>query len=323
YHAYCQRGQCENFIKDFKNAVQADRLSCSTFAANFFRLLEHAAAYVLVHALRTHVAPYAPTLGTAQFETLRLVLIVAACYVAGNSLFALGYLLDPGGIDHARAGSFGDAFFFSIQTMATIGYGQMVPHSLFANVLVMIEALVGVLGFALMTGLIFAKISRPSARVLFSRVAIITQRDGIPSLLFRMANARGNQVVEAQVHLVLTRDEITREGEPFRRLHDLELTRRQHALFTMTWTAVHPITAQSPLADATPASLAAADTEIIVSLIGFDETFAQTVHARYSYTARDIVWRGQFVDVLSRLPDGQRRIDYPRVHDVFRVDPVR
>jgi inward rectifier potassium channel len=253
----------------------------------------------------------------------RLVLIVAACYVAGNSLFALGYLLDPGGIDHARAGSFGDAFFFSIQTMATIGYGHMVPHSLFANVLVMIEALVGVLGFALMTGLIFAKFSRPSARVLFSRVAVITQWDGIPSLLFRMANARGNQIVEAQVHLVLARDEITPEGEPFRRLHDLELTRRQHALFTMTWTAVHPITAQSPLAGATPTSLAAADTEIIVSLIGLDETFAQTVHARYTYTACDIVWGARFVDVLSRLPDGQRRIDYPRFHDVVRIDPAR
>jgi inward rectifier potassium channel len=253
----------------------------------------------------------------------RLVLIVAAWYVAGNSFFALGYLLDPGGIDHARAGSFGDAFFFSIQTMATIGYGQMVPHSLFANVLVMIEALVGVLGFALMTGLIFAKFSRPSARVLFSRVAVITQRDGIPSLLFRMANARGNQIVEAQVHLVLARDEITPEGEPFRRLHDLELTRRQHALFTLTWTAVHPITAQSPLAGATPTSLAAADTEIIVSLIGLDETFAQTVHARYTYTARDILWGARFVDVLCRLPNGQRWIDYPRFHDVVRIDPAR
>jgi inward rectifier potassium channel len=253
----------------------------------------------------------------------RLVLIVAACYVVGNSLFALGYLLDPGGIDHARAGSFGDAFFFSIQTMATIGYGQMVTHSLFANVLVMIEALVGVLGFALMTGLIFAKFSRPSARVLFSRVAVITQQDGIPSLLFRMANARGNQIVEAQIHLVLARDEITPEGEPFRRLHDLELTRRPHALFTMTWTAIHPITAQSPLVGATPASLAAADTEIIVSLIGLDETFAQTVHARYSYTTRDIVWEARFVDVLSRLTNGQRRIDYLRFHDVVGVDPAR
>jgi inward rectifier potassium channel len=144
----------------------------------------------------------------------RLVLIVAACYVMGNSLFALGYLLDPGGIDHARAGSFRDAFFFSIQTMATIGYGQMVPHSLFANILVTLEALVGVVGFALMTGLVFAKFSRPSARVLFSRVAVITQWDGIPSLLFRMANARGDQIVEAQIHLVLAREEITPEASP-------------------------------------------------------------------------------------------------------------
>jgi len=250
----------------------------------------------------------------------RLVLIVAVCYVAGNSFFALGYLLDPGGVDHARAGSFRDAFFFSIQTMATIGYGQMVPHSLFANILVTIEALSGVLGFALMTGLIFAKFSRPSARVLFSRVAVITQRDGVPSLVFRMANARGNQIVEAQIHLVLLRDEITLEGESFRRLYDLELVRRQHALFTMTWTAIHPITDQSPLTGATPASLAAADTEIVVSLIGLDETFAQTVHARHVYTARDIVWGAQFVEVLSRLPDGQRRIDYARFHDVVGVE---
>jgi len=196
------------------------------------------------------------------------VLSLAACYVVGNTLFALGYLLDPGGIEHARTGSFGDAFFFSIQTMSTIGYGRMVPRSLFANVLVMIEALAGVFGLALMTGLIFAKFSRPSARVLFSRVAVITQWDGVPSLLFRMANARGNQIVEAQVHLVLARNEVTPEGESFRRLYDLELTRRQHALFTLTWTAVHPLIARSPLADATPASLAAADTEIIVSLTG-------------------------------------------------------
>jgi len=253
----------------------------------------------------------------------RLVLIVAACYVAGNSFFALGYLLDRGGIDHARAGSFRDAFFFSIQTMATIGYGQMVPHSLFANILVTLEALVGVLGFALMTGLVFAKFSRPSARVLFSRVAVITQWDGCPALLFRMANARGDQIVEAQVHLVLARDEFTPEGESFRRLHDLELIRHQHALFTLTWTAVHPITARSPLAGATPASLAAADTEIIVSLIGFDEIFSQTVHARYAYTARDLVWGARFVDVLTRLPTGQRRIDHPRFHDIMRVDPPR
>src|SRR5215813_8959414 len=135
-----------------------------------------------------------------------------------------------------------------------------------------------------MTGLIFAKFSRPSARALFSRVAVITQWDGVPSLLFRMANARGNQIVEAQIHLVLARDEVTPEGESFRRLYDLELTRRQHALFTLALT---------------------------------------TVHARYVYTARDIVWGARFVDVLSRLPDGQWRIDYARFHDVIRIDPPR
>src|SRR5262249_39564035 len=119
------------------------------------------------------------------------------------------------------------------------------------------------------------------------------------------------------------RDEVTPEGESFRRLYDLELTRRHHALFTLTWTAVHPLTAQSPLAGATSASLAAADTEIIVSLTGLDETYEQTVHARYVYAASDLVWGARFVDVLSRRPDGQRWIDYPRFHDIIRVDPMR
>jgi inward rectifier potassium channel len=246
---------------------------------------------------------------------LRLLAVLVLAAVAANALFAVAYLL-VGGVENARPGSFADAFFFSVQTMATIGYGRMVPQSLAANVLVSVEALSGLLGFAMVTGIVFAKFSRPTARVLFSRVAVITRRDGIPSLMFRMANERGNNIVEAQVHVVLARNETTAEGEEIRRFYDLEMARRQSALFTLTWTAIHPITDASPLHGATATALAAADAELIVSLIGFDESFTQTVHARYAYAAGDLVWGARFADILSRGPDGRRHVEYARFHEV-------
>jgi len=153
---------------------------------------------------------------------------------------------------------------------------------------------------------------------LFSRVAVVTRRDGVPCLMFRMANQRGNQIVEARVHAVLALDETTIEGEAVRRLHDLELTRAQHALFALSWTAVHPLAPGSPLRAATAETLAAGAAAIIVSLTGLDETSSQTVHARHVYRADEIVWNARFVDILSRAEDGQRRIDYRRFHEVVR-----
>ena len=246
----------------------------------------------------------------------RLLMILALLYFATNSLFAAAYLLQPGDIENAHTGSFADAFFFSLQTMATIGYGKLAPRTAYANELVAIESLVGLLGIAMVTGLAFAKFSRPTARVLFSRVAVISPRDGVPCLMFRMANQRGNQIVEAHIHVVLALTETTLEGELIRRLHDLRMLRDQHALFALSWTALHPITEASPLFRATAESLAAHEAEIIVSLTGLDETFSQTVHARHSYVAEEIVWGARFVDVLSRTPDGRRQVDYTHFHDV-------
>jgi len=240
---------------------------------------------------------------------------IAAGFAAINAAFAAGYLL-IGGVANARPGSFSDAFFFSVQTMATIGYGKFAPRTLFAHILVTLETFVGLLGVAMTTGLTFAKFSRPTARVLFSRVAVVRPWNGIPSLMFRMANQRSNQIVEAHLHVVLARDETTAEGESIRRFHDLELTRRQNAIFALSWTAMHAITERSPLYGASSTSLAAAGAEIVVSLVGTDETFSQTVHARYSYVPDEIVWDARFVDIISQLPDGRRRIDYTRFHDV-------
>jgi inward rectifier potassium channel len=252
----------------------------------------------------------------------RLFALLLIVYLAANSLFALGYLLGGDGIDGAQPGSFADAFFFSVQTMATIGYGHWYPKTFWAHLLVTIESLIGLLGLALVTGLTFAKFSRPSARVLFSRVAVVTARDGAPVLMFRVANQRGNQIVEARMHVVLACDETTVEGEAVRRLYDLELARAQNALFALSWTAIHSITERSPLYQRTPESLAASGAEIIISLTGLDESFSQTVHARHSYMVDDIVWGARFVDILSLTPEGRRRIDFAHFHDIVRIDPA-
>ena len=253
----------------------------------------------------------------------RLLLLLGLVFVGSNCLFALAYLLAGDSIQGARPGSFADAFFFSVQTMATIGYGYIIPRTLFANILVTVESLTGLFGLAVVTGLVFAKFSRPTARVLFSRVAVVTPRDGVPSLMFRMANQRGNQIVEARIHVVLALTETTAEGEVIRRLQDLEMARAQNALFALSWTAVHPITATSPFYRRTHESLATTEAEVIVSLTGIDESFSQTVHARHSYTADEIVWGVRFVDILSRAPDGRRCVDYTHFHEVVPDDAVR
>ena len=157
----------------------------------------------------------------------RFVGLLALGYMMLNACFATAYALLPGGIAGARPGSFSDAFFFSVQTLATIGYGAMYPASLATNLLVAVESTVGILALPLVTGLVFAKFARPTARVLFSRRALVTVRDGRPVLALRMANARGNQIVEARARAVLARNETTAEGETMRRLHDLPLLRSE------------------------------------------------------------------------------------------------
>jgi inward rectifier potassium channel len=242
--------------------------------------------------------------------------LVLVAYLGANLVFAFGYLSIGDGIEEARPGNFADAFFFSVQTMATIGYGKMAPRGLAANVLVTLEALVGLLGLALVTGLVFAKFSRPTARVLFSRNALITSFDGVPSLLVRMANERGNQIAEAQAHLVLLRTEVTSEGEEVRRMIDLQLRRSQSAFFAFTWMLVHPITPESPLHGETPESLREKDVDLVASMTGLDETLGQTVHARHAWTPASVLWNHRFADVLVTLPDGRRAVDYGKFHDV-------
>ena len=241
---------------------------------------------------------------------------IVLIFLAINTSFALIYMIDRG-IENARPGSFGDAFFFSVQTMATIGYGKMSPDSLVANILVTVEALTGLIGLAMVTGLVFAKFSRPTARIRFSRVAIVSNRDGVPSLQFRMANMRANRIVEASARVIFARQERTIEGEEMRRFYDLKLQRERNSLFIYSWTVIHPLAEDSPIVGVSKEAMDTASAEIIVTVTGLDETFAQTVHARHSYRARDILWGQRFVDILERGPNGTLSIDYTHFDDVI------
>jgi inward rectifier potassium channel len=251
-----------------------------------------------------------------------LIGLIAAAFTIANLLFATAYYFDHG-IENARTGSFADMFFFSVQTMATIGYGKMEPVTLFSNILVSIEALTGLLALALITGLVFAKFSRPTARVRFTRFVVISPRDGVNSLMIRAANLRANRIVEADMHVVLLRQDVAVEGDTIRRIYDLQLTRSRSAMFALSWTAVHQIVEGSPLFGQTRESLANCAPEIIVSIIGLDETFSQTVHARHTFELDEIVWGARFADVLVLHPDGSRSIDYTRFDDIEMLTPAK
>ncbi|MDA0268266.1 MAG: ion channel [Cyanobacteria bacterium] len=231
-------------------------------------------------------------------------------YLFINAVFALAYWVGGDAIANAVPGSFSDAFFFSVQTMASIGYGAMHPQTNYANWLVVIESFAGLLFMAMATGMIFARFSVPTSRILFSHYAVIAPVDGVPTLMFRTANKRRNRILEAQLWVTLVRDEVTAEGDYFRRFYDLKLTRSHTPLFALTWTAMHPIDENSPLYKKSPESLHQTHSEIVVILTGIDETISQTIHARHSFISDEILWGYRFEDILGWTEDGRRAINY-------------
>ncbi|HWB75498.1 MAG TPA: ion channel [Nannocystaceae bacterium] len=242
--------------------------------------------------------------------------VLTAAYLGVNVIFALLYMLDPVGLGGSASSGFGSAFSFSVQTFATIGYGAIAPQTTYANVLVTLEALSGIIFTAIATGLVFAKFSRPSARILFSTPMVVTQRHGKPCLQFRVANARGNELVEAAIHVSVLMTESSPEGHSLRRLHDLALERSTSSLFALSWLVMHVIDESSPLSGHDAASLAADEALIIVTLTGIDGTFAQSVHARHLYEFHDIRWNHRFVDVVSPHAPRRVQLDLTRFHDV-------
>jgi len=249
------------------------------------------------------------------------LVVLAFVYLGLNIFFALLYLLGGDAIANARPGAFADAFFFSVETLSTIGYGQMSPATLYGHIVMTGEALVGLMLIAVAAGLMFARFSRPTARVLFSKVAVIAPHDGVPTLTLRLANVRRNQILEAQVSVTLVRDERTAEGEWMRRFYDLRLARHRSPIFAMTFTVMHEIDPTSPLSKATPSSLAAESAEIVVTVIGIDEVTVQPVYARASYLAHEVLWNRRFVDVFTQTEAGRLAIDYRLFHDTEPIEP--
>jgi inward rectifier potassium channel len=237
----------------------------------------------------------------------------ASVFALINGVFALLYMADPNGI--ANADGFWGYFLFSVQTLGSANYTVMVPRSVYANIIVSTEAFFGIINLALVTGMVFARFSRPFARVIFSNVAVVTPFDGVPTLMFRAANQRGNQIFDASVTVSLARQVVTREGHQMRRFEELKLVRARSPLFALSWTIMHQIDETSPLRGVDRDMLADVQGEIIVMLRGTDETLADIIFARHSYTADEILMGRRFVDVLTIAENGRRIVNLHRFHD--------
>ncbi len=243
------------------------------------------------------------------------MLQLAALFLTINLIFALFYAADRGGIVNARPGNFADAFFFSVQTLGTLGYGAMAPRTLYVNLLVTAESFTGILIIALFTGIIFARFSRPFARVLFSNVAVVAPFDGVPTLMFRAANQRGESILDASITVSLARQHTTIEGVTMRRFHELKLMRSSNPLFALSWTVMHPIDEASPLYGLSLEDMELADMEIVVMLSGVDEIISDRIYARHAYWHDEILWNRRFVDVITTAPSGLRVVDLTLFHE--------
>jgi inward rectifier potassium channel len=247
--------------------------------------------------------------------------VIAGVFLVANTIFALAYLA-VGGVAHAAAGSFLDAFFFSVQTLATIGYGTLEPESGAANTIVVVESITSLTLTALATGLVFSKFSRSTARMIFTKEAVICPMNGVPTLMFRMGNQRGNQIVGAQVRVAMVRTEKTQEGETFYRTLDLKLQRDHLLSLSRSWSALHTIDEESPLHGETPESFIEKEIELQILVVGLDDTLMQTVHGGHRYFTHQILFGRRHVDILSDAPNGDIVLDLRKFQDTEPTRPT-
>ncbi len=246
---------------------------------------------------------------------------VSISYIFLNTCFGIAYLLCGSEALSGAGAELGvlRPFFFSVQTFATIGYGHIHPVGLLPNIIVTLESIVGLLWLALATGLVFARFSRPIARIAFSDVAVIAPYKGITAFEFRIANERQNQIIELEAKVLCSRF-AEAEGKRTRRFDALALERNKVSFFPLNWTIVHPIDEMSPLYGQTEKDFRESETEFLVLLTGIDETFSQTVHARSSYLFDEVVWNAKFGSIYNPAPDnGRLTIDMRRLHEFERL----
>ncbi len=252
-------------------------------------------------------------------------LLVLCGYLVLNTLFAFIYLAI--GVENLNGAEgtntyqhFWDAFFFSAQTISTVGYGHISPKGMATNSVAALESMMGLLAFALATGLLYGRFSRPSAKITYSKNLLIAPYlENCQGLMFRLANLRRNMLIDLEIEILFSYNEDV-DGKLLRRFFQLELERRRVSLLTLNWTVVHPLDEKSPLKDMTPEDLQKTKASFVILLKAFDDTFSQTVHSRTSYQFEDIVWGAKFRPAFDRDDEGRIVLDLSRISDFDKVE---
>src|SRR5580704_6695267 len=248
----------------------------------------------------------------------RFLLVVMVGFLVVNMIFACLYLLI--GIHYLKGlesdmGAFANAFFFSVHTLTTVGYGNVYPEGAWANLISSLEAATGLMVFAMATGLLYGRFSRPSARIVYSKNVIIAPYQEGTSLQFRVTNARSNVLMNMDAHVLLMTVESS-DGQLKRSFVDLPLERQRVYFFPLTWTIVHPIDSDSPLFGKTGEDLAKLSAELLILIQGFDDTFSQVVHSRYSYRHDEMIWGAKFIPAFKVDPKGDLVVELDRIDEL-------
>ena len=264
-----------------------------------------------------------PWLHVNRMSWAGFMALVLSLYFLVNTVFAFLYFaMDPVQIHGAESstgfGRFINDFFFSAHTLTTVGYGSMSPAGIAANVTAALEALAGLMGFAVITGVLIARVSRPSAQIGYSRSALIAPFQGSTALMFRIANERPNNLMEMQARVMLMTVEPV-AGRLERRFGELKLERQSIVFFPLPWTIVHPITTESPLFGKTAEDLTRLQAEVMILVKGFDETFSQTVQSRYSYRFDEVVFGAKFQPSFHIGNSGSMVVELEKLGDYERV----
>ena len=248
---------------------------------------------------------------------------VFGIYLLINIVFAALYMLEAHAVAEMRPGSFFDAFFFSVETLATVGYGHMYPETFYGHLITMLEIMVGMFGLAVITGLIFVRFSRPTARMHFSKVAVIAPFDGVPNLMIRVANLRHQAMVEPEFRMILVRSTTTAEGDDVRRFRSLKLDFDHLISFPTVLTVRHRINETSPLFGMTPEDFQQQDVRIIASIVGVDTVIVAPVQNFGDYNYDQIEWNRRFVEIYDQNEEGQWTVDYARIDETEDIAPIQ
>ncbi|HEY8682185.1 MAG TPA: ion channel [Rhodanobacter sp.] len=246
--------------------------------------------------------------------------LAAAIFLLLNAIFAGIYLLGSQPIANQYPHGFAGAFFFSVETLSTVGYGDMHPQTVYAHLVATVEIFTGMASIAVVTGLIFARFSRPHAKIIFANHPIVRMIDGQPTLMIRAANTRQNVIAEASAQLHLLRLESSPEGFRLRKIYDLKLVRDRHPIFMLSWSLMHVIDASSPLHDETLETLESTQSIFLLSIEGIDETTSQSMLARQQWSHRELRWNHRYLDLVRDDGNGINTIDYSVFHEVRPLD---